>query len=359
MEKYVRISVIIAAYKRAGYIEYNVKRLRGNYEVIVAADEPERKLLEVIEKYGLKASISEKRRGKWRALNDAAKLATGDVLLFLDSDTRLECDIESISDMLRRYDAVEIRKEINASTTIQKLANVDYLNMCTVATLASKLKASLGLNGAAFGIRKDVFFKLGGFRSKINEDTDLGIRLGLHGFRVGVGGKVVTKAPSTLKEWLAQRERWAIGGAEVFIENFWHIIRKPALWLPAVFLLFPAIAGFAINILISDDALTKLLYLILPAMLFLPPKILALLMFILYQEHLLQNMLAALTAFLVWVIVEVILALKMNWKIDLKLLPVFYFFYSPLWMMLCLTAFFRVSIAKLRKRGVEVKDWTL
>ncbi|RLI76579.1 glycosyltransferase family 2 protein, partial [Archaeoglobales archaeon] len=42
-----------------------------------------------------------------------------------------------------------------------------------------------------------------------------------------------------------------------------------------------------------------------------------------------------------------------------KLLPVFYFFYSPLWMMLCLTAFFRVSIAKLRKRGVEVKDWTL
>ncbi|AEA47311.1 glycosyltransferase [Archaeoglobus veneficus] len=353
----MNVSIIIAAYRHAGCIEHNVRRFGKRCEVIVAADEPEKELLEVIEKYGLKASVSEKRRGKWRALNDAAKLATGDILIFLDSDTRLECNIEDIIEMLRQYDAVEVRKEVKASTTIQNLANIDYLNMYIVATLASKLKASLGLNGAAFGIRRNVFFELGGFRRKINEDTDLGIRLGLHGFKVGVGGRATTKAPSTLKEWFAQRERWAVGGAEVFIENFGHIIRRPALWLPALFLLFPAIAGFIVNMFISDDILTKLLYLILPVMLFLPPKVLALLMFALFQKHLLQNLLAALTAFLVWVTIEVILALKMKWKIDFKLLPVFYFFYSPLWMMLCLTAFFRVGIARFRGRSVEVRDW--
>jgi len=67
--------------------------------------------------------------------------------------------------------------------------------MFLTAKIASKLDSCLSLNGAAFGIKKDVLLKLGGFRRCINKDTDLGVRLELNGYRVGVCRRAITKAP--------------------------------------------------------------------------------------------------------------------------------------------------------------------
>ncbi len=354
------VSVIFAAYRNAGHIEDNylrLKRSRVKCEFIVAADEPDPTLEFLLRKYSFRVSLSYRRRGKWRALNDAASIAEGRYLLFIDSDTKLLSKIEDIVRALESYDAVEIRKEIDGKNVLEKLVNIDYLNMFAVAKLSEKLKSCLGINGAAFAIRKDVFFSLNGFRNVVNEDTDLGLRLGLSGFSFGTAGRAETKSPGTFREWIIQRERWATGGAQALLNCLPELIKKPVLWIPALYLIFPAIVAFTLNDLMSGSILTKIIYFILPLILALPPKILFFVLFLLFQERMLKNAIVGIVTFIVWVAVEVFTARKLKWSINYALLPVFYFFYSPAWLIISFVALIRVSILKIARKSVKVSNW--
>jgi len=75
-------SAIIVSYRDPGYIEENVKKLIHNgFEIIIAVDEPNEEIIRIIKEYNLKHTVSNKRRGKWRALNDALALAEGHHIL--------------------------------------------------------------------------------------------------------------------------------------------------------------------------------------------------------------------------------------------------------------------------------------
>lgn len=186
------LSVIMTAYRTKGLIQENLERLRGfgDLEIIIAADEPDEELLNLIREKGLKASISSERRGKWRALNDAVRLASSPYILFLDSDTL----IESLPENFTEFDAMEIRKEVFQDGFWSWLVNIDYMNMFMVAKLAEKLRGCLGLNGTAFIVRKEVIQELRGFNSTVTEDAELGVRIAFNGYRFGTA-LAVTKAP--------------------------------------------------------------------------------------------------------------------------------------------------------------------
>ena len=346
-------SAVLIAYRKPGFIEENVKKLMSKgFEIIIAVDEPSDEILRIIREYGLKATISDKRRGKWRALNDASTLAEGDYIIFVDSDTR----IAELGDF-EEFDAVEIVKEINASSLMERLANIEYFNMFLTAKIASKLGSCLSLNGAAFGIKKDVLLKLGGFRKCINEDTDLGVRLGLNGYRVGVCGRAITKAPSSFKDWLVQRERWSLGGAEVVIENFQSILKKPKLWVPYLFLFYPSVIGLVFGLTLPDSVILKALSLILPFMFFVHFKVVSLLLLSIFELHVIRNLIAMLTSFIIWALAVIVLSKKTNYSIELKLLPLYYFIYNPLWTMLCIVALAKASVFRLIGRELKVKGW--
>lgn len=351
----VNQSAVLIAYRDPGFIEENVKKLMSKgFEIIIAADEPSDEILKIIEKYGLKATISDKRRGKWKALNDAVAIAEGDYIIFVDSDTR----IVELGDF-EEFDAVEIVKEINASSLIERLANIEFFNMFLTTKLASKLGSCLSLNGAAFGIKKDVLLKLGGFRKRINEDTDLGMRLGLNGYRVGICGKAITKAPSSFKDWLVQRERWSLGGAEVVIENFRSILKKPKLWIPYLFLFYPSVIGLVLGFALPDSVILKVLSLILPFMFFVHFKIVSLLLLSIFEIHVIRNLIAMFISFIIWALTVIVLSKKTNYSIELKLLPIYYFIYNPLWTMLCIVALAKASVFRLRGKKLKVKGWVI
>ena len=346
-------SAIIAAYRRADFVEENVRKLiEDGFEVIIAADEPSDELNGIIKKYGLKASVSEKRRGKWLALNDAAKLASGDVILFLDSDTRI-IELSSINGC----DVVELRKEVDGDKLIERLINIDYLIMNIVAKIAAKLGTCPGVNGSAFMIKKDVFKAVGGFRRRINEDTDLGIRLGFAGYKYGIYGKAVTRAPSNFSEWLAQRERWSLGGAEILVENFWKIVRQPKLWLPYIILFYPALFCMILCMLLPDSIVVKLLYLLLPVLVVMSSKFASFTILTVLEITVLRNLMASLTSFAAWSAAVVLASKKLEFRIDCSVLPIYYFIYSPLWTTICILAFVKVALYKVADREIELKDW--
>lgn len=348
-------SAVLVAYRKPGFIKENVKKLKEKgFEVIVAVDEPNDEILRIVREHDLKATISEKRRGKWRALNDAISLAEGDYIIFMDSDTR----IVELGDF-EEFDAVEIVKEVNASLLIERLAKIEFFNMFLTAKIASKLGSCLSLNGAAFGIRRDVLLKLGGFRRRINEDTDLGIRLGLNGYRVGVCGRAITKSPSRLKDWLAQRERWSLGGAEVVIENLPSILKKPRLWIPYLFQFYPSIVGFALGFALPDSVILKVLNLILPFMFFVNFKLVSLLLLSIFELHVMRNVIAMLVSFIVWALTVIVLSKKTNYEIEFKLLPLYYLLYNPLWTMICIVALAKASVFRLIGKELRVRGWVV
>ncbi|AGK62019.1 Glycosyltransferase, probably involved in cell wall biogenesis [Archaeoglobus sulfaticallidus PM70-1] len=349
------LSVIITAYKNAGYIEENIKKLNHNAEIIIAADEPDSEIKEIVDKYNLKHTFSNKRRGKWRALNDALKLVEGDKILFLDSDTRI---VDFDPEILDHYSVVEIRKEINSSTLMERLVNIDYFNMFLTAKLSSKLGTCLGLNGSAFLIRKDVIEKFR-FRRRIVEDADLGVRVGIAGESFFVDGRALTKAPNSLKKWLIQRERWALGGAEIVMEFLWDLIKKPVNILPVLFLFYPAIIGFLLDLILPDYLLLKAMYLILPPIHHLPVNIVSLTLLAIFSMLSFRNLVASLTSFAVWALAMILLSLTTNYRIEFRLLPIYYFFYSPLWAMICFVTLLRAISWKVLGWEIELRDWVV
>ncbi len=348
-------SAVISAYKDAGYVEDNVRWLRENgYEIVIAADEPSEELIRIIEKYGVKATLSRERRGKWRALNDALKLVNGEQIIFVDSDTVIR-DLSG----LNGSDAVEIVKEVRGESIIERLVNIDYLVMTLGSVIAAKLGSCLSLNGSAFMVKKSVMDKLGGFRRKINEDTDLGVRLGLGGYSYDVCGRAVTEGPKSFKEWFRQRERWSMGGAEVFLENLLPILTHPRLWIPYLVFFYPVLFGMLVSLLLPESYFTKILYLVLPFLTILSPKLASIAILALYELDTLRNLVAIAVSSLVWSGILIAFSRKLSFHIDIKLLPLYYFVYSPLWSAICFVSLLRVAYRKLRGKGMEVSDWKL
>ncbi|WP_290723940.1 glycosyltransferase family 2 protein [Archaeoglobus sp.] len=292
-------TAVISIYKNAKFLEENIRLLKKEgFDVILAVDEPEDDVFEIMRKYNLKATISEKRRGKWRALNDAAKMANGELLLFLDSDTV----INNLSGV-NGADVVEVVKEVKGEGLLEKLVAVDYLVMAMCAKLASKFGSCLGVDGAAFLIKKRVFEELGGFKGKVNEDTELGVRAALRGYRFAVCGKAFTASPKTFGEWFRQRERWSVGGAEVFVENIFAILLRPRLWVPYLVLFYPAIFGLIVSLFFTESYIAKLLYLILPFFALLTPKLASVAMLAVYELENLRNLIAGLMSFIAWSVI--------------------------------------------------------
>ncbi len=349
-------TAIITCYKNAGKIEENIKKLKSlGYEIIISVDEPENDILRIIKDYNLKATISEKRRGKVKAINDAIKISTGDFILFLDSDTVVD-DPTIIEDEIKRSDVVAVVIEVDGKTIFEKLVNIDYLNMHVIAKLASRFNSCLGVNGACFAVKKSVLEDVGFFREMITEDFDFGLRISGK-YKFSVVGRAKTSAPAKLKEWLMQRERWAIGGVEALLKNH-HIFANPKLFIPAFFIFFPAFVNFIIEILVNE-LFGKIISSILFLSPILPSKLALSILMALWSYLILESFLSSFITFLIWAIIVIFLSQKLYHRIDAKLLPIYFFLYSPLWMLLCSYALVRYVYAYIRGETIEVENWVV
>jgi GT2 family glycosyltransferase len=119
-------------------------------------------------------------RGQSHARNRAAREAGGDLLLFTDHDDIVGDDwIAQLTDGLQRSPIVTGPV---AHFTDGKPPSGDNLQQPQTRSRFGPFIPAIGCN---MGIRRDLFFDLGGFDETIRtgwEDIDLGIRAGLRGF---------------------------------------------------------------------------------------------------------------------------------------------------------------------------------
>jgi cellulose synthase/poly-beta-1,6-N-acetylglucosamine synthase-like glycosyltransferase len=262
-----KVSVFIPVYVGSDLLEGLVKTLTNDAyerkEIFVIIDEPNIESLKIVEKYQdkVKFILNNHRRGKVDALNDAVKISKGEILVFLDSDVRIESSnlLGEIEKEMRGFDILDVKKEIIRDTFIARMVYYEYVSFNFVNFIHSKMiKRCFGVNGAAFAVKRETFEEVGGFSKVVSEDLDVAVKILLRNkeFKYTEKISVHTRAPSSWRNWLSQRKRWGIG-AGLWLKRHWrnlirYVKRYPHAVIPSFPILFPTLIPMLLNYVFSN-----------------------------------------------------------------------------------------------------------
>ena len=229
MHKNPEISVIIPAMNEEKYISFPLKGFSNqsfkNFEIIVVDGGSKDDTVKISKRYGARVLV-ERKRGISPARNRGAKAAKGEVLVFLDADTKPSRNLLAV------YNKVFADKEVIAATgPILPLEDANFRirsGYKFVSVFFVKNSIRMGrpsIVGSNFAVRKSVFMKQGGFDEKLitYEDWDLSGRLKKSG-RIAYADKAVVYTS------VRRIKAWGVSGFFIFhVSNMfrYHLLRKP------------------------------------------------------------------------------------------------------------------------------------
>ncbi|MEO7981647.1 MAG: glycosyltransferase [Sporichthyaceae bacterium] len=178
--------------------------------------------------------------GKSGALNEAAEVARGEIIVIFDAD---HIPRRNVVDRLVRHfqdtrvSAVQGRCVVRNSVQ-SKLARsiaIDYFSGYLVNEYGRQALFELpAYGGANCAVRASTLRELGGWNAdSVTEDTDLTLRVLLHGYRVRYDITAVDteEGATTLKRFVGQRYRWARGHQQVWRDYRRAVLTSPGLSL--------------------------------------------------------------------------------------------------------------------------------
>ncbi len=200
------ISVIIPALNEEKYIMHALGGLRRQtfraFETIVvdggSADRT-RKIASTAARV-----ILERRKGPAAARNAGAKAAKGEILLFLDADTRpVPCLLETYSKAFKDRKVVVATGPILPLEDVNPEVNIGYRFVSLLFVRLSILLGRPSVVGANFAVRKKDFTAVGGFNPRLitYEDWDLSLRLKKRGKTRFINDAVVHTSIRRISEW--------------------------------------------------------------------------------------------------------------------------------------------------------------
>ncbi len=364
------ISIFVPVYKEsdqlAGMLDVLGKQ-NVDKEIFVTVDAPTADFIREIqrlERDDVRIIVNQERVGKSTALNNTVDLSTGKVLLFLDSDVGIPDDrdyLRKIVMEMQHTDVLDIKKRVTKNNSfLSRMAYYEYLTFNISSWIASRFMHKCpAVNGAAFAINRETFEKVHGFRKVVAEDIDIATRAFLEdrSFSYSHDVEVKNVVHGDWHKWLTQRRRWAIGQA-LWLKD-WNrqlmkrFIKKPQVFLPSLFFLYPSVTVFFLSALVPSMWMYNSL---LVFSLFLSVKFnIALPIFLisLGTADVLKVMLISLSGFGLTAGVFYGFGRKLGFR-EMKLheLVVYYFFYSSVWMIIILIGHVQVLFGK--KAG---PDW--
>lgn len=364
------ISIFVPVYKTSDQLEGLLDKLcpqNVSKEIYVTVDAPTEEFLQKIkrlERENVRFLVNQERIGKSNALNSTVPLSSGSVLLFLDADV----DIPNDPDYLRKIvmemqhtDVLDIKKRVTKDKSfLSKMAYYEYLTFNISAWIASRFMHKCpAVNGAAFAIKREMFEKVHGFRKVVAEDIDIATRAFLQGSRFAYSHDVEVQnvVHADWRKWFTQRRRWAIGQA-LWLKDWYkqlvrRFIKKPQVFLPGLFFLYPSVAVFFLSAVVPSLWMYNGL---LFFSLFLSVKFnIALPIFLvsLATADMLKVLLISFSGFGITAAVFYGFSRKLGFR-ELKLHEffVYYFFYSSIWMIIIIVGHIQVLFGK--KAG---PDW--
>jgi len=188
------LSIIIPAYNAEKTIERVLSAIfsqtcKQGFEVIVVDDCSKDKTAELAGKFPVQLIKLKQNSGAGRARNQGAKVARGDILVFVDADViLLPSTLEQIENFFQTH--LDYAGLVGNYTYLSYDQNVCsmYHNLFTVYHHELSGYDIEWFWGALSAIRKEVFDKLGGFREDYYgasaEDIEFGYRLAENGYKI-------------------------------------------------------------------------------------------------------------------------------------------------------------------------------
>ncbi len=373
----MKISVVIPVYRNGSCLNEILKSLSEDpypeKEVIVIVDEPTKECLTTLNNFSrinyFKIILNQKRKGKVNALNMGIEESSGELLLFLDSDVYIPKDdrnfLESLVEKAKNSDVIDIKKEAEESSWLSKLIYYDYFSFTfSNWILIKETGSTLGLNGAAFAVKKDVIKKLGGFRKTIVEDLDFASRASYAGYKFSIveDKKVIVRIDLNEKQWFRQRLRWSLGCISWIRSNYKFFkskfFKKPKIMFSAVSTLFPLLLipfmFVILTIIVSSDTFSNwvfyLLENIMPLSLLTIFSIETLPLYILFIICY-----SILSSMIISIITYSIVSKKLGYRFKIPDFLAYHLLYNPIWFMLVLYSMIKTKLK--RKVDLTTLDW--
>ncbi|OOG75281.1 glycosyltransferase [Algoriphagus sp. A40] len=180
--------------------------------------------------------------GKANALAILAKEAQGEFLFFTDADCEVPSNWirEGLGSLREKVGMVIGITQVKATGFFQKMQGIDWWNTLGIVKAVTDLNFPTTGLGNNMAIRKEAYFKCGGFEGiphSLTEDLEISKAIRNSGYRichqVSEGILVKTKAEKDWKSLLIQRKRWMAGAMTLSFP--WKIV------LAFQFLFFPLV----------------------------------------------------------------------------------------------------------------------
>lgn len=274
----MKFSLIIPVYNRPDEIEELLesltKQTETNYDIVIVEDGSQEKCDTIIDRYKDRLDIKyffKPNSGPGQSRNYGAERATGDYVIFLDSDCVIpEKYIQEVNTELKN-DYVDCFGGPDAAhssfSDIQKAINYSMTSFITTGGIRGKKKGLDKFFPRSFnmGYSKEVLDKTGGFgKMRFGEDIDMSLRIIENGFGTRLFDKafVYHKRRTNFRQFYKQVNNSGI--ARINLYKLHPQSLKLVHFLPAVFVIgLVFLALFSIFIHYSFALLLVLLFVVI------------------------------------------------------------------------------------------------
>lgn len=220
-----KVSILIAGHNEADALEHGVHSLKKqsfkDFEIVCVSDGSTDKTYEImkrLQREGLvdKIAGNEIRGGKASAINLAARLASGDILIVIDCDCTFET--HAIAEMLTPFEdplvggvSASVLVKNGDDSFIASLQGIEYLSGMVLGKAQMDSLGQLTMISGAFGaFRRTAWERVSGMDPGPGEDLDISLRLRFAGYKLAFAHRAIayTDVPVTLFNLFRQRNRW-------------------------------------------------------------------------------------------------------------------------------------------------------
>lgn len=226
------LSVLVPAYNEGKTIGDTISKIfdegyQNLLEVIVindgSIDNTGKIVLDLKKIYGKRLRlINKKNSGKANSLNQALKIARGELIGIIDADSYPEK--QAFVRMIGHFEDSSVGAVTaactprNRKTLLEKLQTIEYKVIALTRKLLEYIDSIYVVPGSLSIYRTRALREIGGFdEENLTEDIESTFHLLRENWkiRMSLAARVTTTVPNKIRPWFKQRVRWTVGGFQV------------------------------------------------------------------------------------------------------------------------------------------------